>query len=364
MRLVFVTQRLDREDVILGATVAKVRALAERLDAVDVLCLSEGEHDLPSNVRVRAFGASTRFRRGLRYEAVLAQTLRGRPDGLLAHMCPIYLVLAAPLAKPLRIPLLLWYTHWTLDDTLRLATRLADAALSVETLSFPLDTGKLIARGHGIDTREFAPRDGDAGRANGELRLLALGRTSPSKGFPVLLDGLARAREAGLDATLELRGPSTTNEERGHREELLRRIAELGLEERVRLEPPLPRPHVPGLMRGFDAVVNPTRGQTRGGALDKVVYEAAASAVPVLACNPAFATLLGGLPVELRFRSGDAEDLADKLAGFGASDPAARAEAGAELRRRVEAGHSVDTWADGVVRVLARLRGQTTAVHS
>jgi glycosyltransferase involved in cell wall biosynthesis len=364
MRLVFVTQRLDREDPILGATVAKVRALAERLDAVDVLCLSEGEHDLPPNVRVRTFGASTRFRRGLRYEQVLAQTLRARPDGLLAHMVPIYLVLAAPLAKALRIPLLLWYTHWTLDRMLRVATRLADAALSVETLSFPLDTEKLIPLGHGIDTDEFAPRESHAASADGELRLLALGRTSPSKGFPVLLDAFAQARASGLDATLELRGPSTTNEERGHREELLRRIAELGIGEQTRLEPPLPRPHVPGLMRGFDAVVNPTRGQTRGGALDKVVYEAAASAVPVIACNPAFERFLGGLPVELHFRSGDAQDLAEKLLAFAASDPAARVEAGAELRRRVEAGHSVETWADGVVRVLAGLRGQASPVHS
>jgi glycosyltransferase involved in cell wall biosynthesis len=167
-----------------------------------------------------------------------------------------------------------------------------------------------------------------------------------------------------MEATLELRGPSTTNEERGHREELLRRIVGLGLDDSVRLEPPLPRPHVPGLMRGFDAVVNPTRGQTRGGALDKVVYESAASGVPVIACNPAFEELLGGLPVELHFRSGDAGDLADKLVAFAASDPAARAEAGRELRRRVEAGHSVNTWADGVVRVLRGLRGQASPVHS
>ena len=363
MRLVFVTQRLDRDDPVLGATVSKVRSLAERLEAVDVLCLSQGDHELPPNVRVRTFGAPTRFQRGLRYERVLAQTLRRRPDALLAHMCPIYLVLAAPLARPLRIPLVLWYTHWTVDRTLRLATRLADVALSVERTSYPLDTEKLIPLGHGIDTDEFAPRASD-GRDGGELRLLALGRTSPSKGFPVLLEAFAQARGRGMDATLEVRGPSTTNEERGHREELLRRIAGLGLEDSVRLEPPMQRPLVPGLMRGFDAVVNPTRGQTRGGALDKVVYEAAAAAVPVIACNPAFKTFLGDLPVALHFRSDDAADLADKLLAFAGADPAARAESGRELRRRVEAGHSVETWADGVVRVLRGLRGQAPPVHS
>lgn len=364
MHLVFVTQQLDRDDPILGATVAKVRALAERVAELDVLCLGYGAHDLPANVRVTSFGAPTRFRRGLRYERVLAAVLRRRPDALLAHMCPIYLVLAAPMAKPLRVPLLLWYTHWTLDRTLRAATRLADAALSVERLSYPLDSEKVISLGHGIDTEEFAPSSGTGGSSDGGLRLLALGRTSPSKGFMTLLDAVGRVRADGLGATLELRGPSSTNEERAHREELLRRMRALGLEDSVRLEPPLPRPQVPALLRGFDALVNPTRGQTRGGALDKVVYESAASAVPVIACNPHFVDFLGGLPVELHFRSADPEDLAAKLTAFAASPPSARAEAGRELRRRVEAGHSVDHWADGVIRVVRGLRGQGPPVHS
>src|SRR5919202_6361595 len=123
MPLVFVTQKVDVDDPILGATVAKLRALAARCDQVEVLCLSVGSHDLPPNCRFRTFGAPTRFRRGLAYERALLPALRRRPDALLAHMCPIYLVLAAPLAKPLRVPLLLWYTHWTLDRTLELATR-------------------------------------------------------------------------------------------------------------------------------------------------------------------------------------------------------------------------------------------------
>ncbi len=101
MRLVFVTQQVDPGDPILGATVAKLRALAERCDELVVLSLGRGvAHDLPANVTLRTFGASTRLRRGLRYERVLAPVLAGRPDGLIAHMCPIYLVLAAPLAKP------------------------------------------------------------------------------------------------------------------------------------------------------------------------------------------------------------------------------------------------------------------------
>ena len=356
MRLVFLTQAVDVDDPILGATVAKLRALAGRVDELHIICDRVGRHDLPGNCTFATWAAPTRFRRGLKMlRALVPLLVRRRPDAVIAHMCPIYLVLAAPFAKPLRVPLVVWYTHWTIDRTLKLATRLCAAALSVDRRSYPLDSPKVHGIGHGIDVAEFAAREA-APPAVGPLRLLALGRTSPSKGFLTLLRALELATEAGLGATLELRGPTTTDEERRHRAELEEAIARPVLAGRVRLEAPVPRGHVPELLRSFDAVVNPTRGQTHGGALDKVVYESSACGVPVIACNPHFDDFLGDLPLELRFRSADPEDLARVLAAFAASDERARTETGRELRRRVEAGHSIETWADGVVRVVGELR--------
>jgi glycosyltransferase involved in cell wall biosynthesis len=356
MKLVFVTQAIDADDPNLAATIDMVRALARRSNEVVVICDRFGRHDLPGNVAIETFAASTRLGRGLRYLRALTRVLAtGRSDAILAHMCPIYVVLAAPLAKPLRIPLLLWYTHWTIDRTLKAATFLCDAALSVDTRSYPLASPKVSGIGHGIDVAEFRPRD-RAPEGAGPLRLLALGRTSPSKGFMTLLDALERACADGLDATLELRGPATTDEERRHRAELKEAIQRPVLAGRVRLEEPVSRDRVPDLMRGFDVVVNPTKGQTRGGALDKVVYESAACAVPVVACNPHFDGFLGGLPLELRFASADPDDLARVLRAFASAGATERTETGRELRRRAEASHSVEAWADGVLRVTRQLR--------
>ena len=161
MRLIFVTQSVDSEDAILGATVAKLRALALRCDELVVITDHIGAHDLPPNCTLRTFGASTRLGRGLRYMWALAPLLlsRRRPDAVIAHMCPIYLVLAAPLAKLVRVPLALWYTHWTIDRMLRLATALADVGLSVDRRSYPLDRPKVKGIGHGIDVAQFAARD-------------------------------------------------------------------------------------------------------------------------------------------------------------------------------------------------------------
>jgi glycosyltransferase involved in cell wall biosynthesis len=251
-------------------------------------------------------------------------------------MCPIYAVLAAPLVRPLRIPLLLWFTHWRASRLLEAAERVSTAVVSVDERSFPLPSRKLRAIGHGIDLSEFpcAPSSRD-----GAARLLALGRYSPAKGLDVLLRALALADE---NVRLDVHGPSLSEEEHAHRRELGRLAHELGLGERVTLADAVPRSDVPELFASHDALVN----NMRAGAPDKVVYEAAASCLPVVASNPVFDQLLGP---ELRFRRDDPDDLADRLRAFAARDASARRELGRRLRQQVAAHHSVDSWADGIL---------------
>ena len=355
-RLIFVTQVVDADHPFLGATVAKLRALARRCDELIVITDRVGVHDLPPNVTLHTYGASTRIGRGLRYMRALVPLLlsRRRPHALIAHMCPIYLVLAAPLAKVVRMRLAMWYTHWAIDWELRVATALADVALSVDRRSYPIDRPKVLGIGHGIDVGEFTAREGVLPN-DGTLRLLALGRTSPSKGFVTLVRACGLARREGVDLQVEIHGASTTDEERRHRRELEELIEAEGLTGVVSVGDPVPRPLVPTLVHAADAVVNTTWSQPVGGALDKVVYETAACAVPVLACNPYFDGFLGDLPIELLFASDDYVDLARVLQEFAATDAEQRSATARELRRRVETGHSTESWANAVVETVQRL---------
>jgi glycosyltransferase involved in cell wall biosynthesis len=88
---------------------------------------------------------------------------------------------------------------------------------------------------------------------------------------------------------------------------------------------------------------------TRAGGLDKVVFEAAVSCVPVLA--PGFPGLLDD---SLRFPTGDSAALAERLEELAALSPEARSAIGRRLRERVLAAHTVDTWADGVLEAARR----------
>jgi glycosyltransferase involved in cell wall biosynthesis len=329
VRLIFATQVVDPADPVLGATVPKLRALAERVDELVVLADHAVEGALPANCRVRRFGSPTQAARVRLFVDGLAHELRPRPAAFVAHMVPRYALLAAPLALPARVPILLWFTHWKRSRTLVAAERVSTAVLSVDRRSFPLDSRKVVAIGHGIDISTFAcaPRPSHGG----PLRAVALGRTSPAKGY----ETIARAAElAGVE--LEIRGVSGTAEERAERE----RLRALG----AQVLDPVPYSEVPALLATKDVLVD----NMREGALDKVVYEAAASCLPVLASNSGFDDVL---PPELRFAREDAAGLADALRRLQTVD---RNALGAELRRRVEARHSAEHWADGLLEAARR----------
>ncbi|MDX6470935.1 MAG: hypothetical protein QOF75_2738 [Gaiellaceae bacterium] len=329
--LVFMTQRIDPDDPVLAATVPMVRALAERVDELVVLCDSAVPGTLPPNCRVHEFGAPNQALRGARFEVALVRELRPRPIGVVAHMVPLYAVLAAPLVRPLGVPLVLWYTHWKNHVVVRAAERLCTAVVSVDARSFPVASSKVHGIGHGIDLGEFpcsAPAAPD-----GPLRALVLGRYSPAKG----LDTILRAAAAAGNVRLEVHGSTGDGEYDAHKRELEQLALELGLE--VELGGPVRRNELPSLFARSHVLVN----NMRAGAPDKVVYEAAAACLPVLASNPVFDAFL---PPELRFERDDPATLAARLREL---DRRRRPE----LRERVRADHSVEHWADAVLATVA-----------
>ncbi|TMK33418.1 MAG: glycosyltransferase family 4 protein [Actinobacteria bacterium] len=329
-KLVFITQSVDPDHPALAATIPKIRALAARVDELVVLAQSARSDGLPDNVDVRAFGSPARIGRGLRFERELARALPA--EAVVAHMIPLYVLLAAPLVRPRRIPLLLWYTHWNATWKLRAAERLATAIVSVDRRSFPLDSAKVRPIGHGIDVNEFSCADRPAHEG---VHALVLGRYSPAKGLPTILDAVGQVD----GVTLEVHGAALNALEHAHRDELRRFGLELG--------DAVPRADLPRLFARADVLVN----NMRAGAPDKVVYEAAAACLPVLASNPVFDELFGEFP--LLFARDDPATLADRLRWFAALRVEERAEIGVALRDRVTLRHSVDTWADGVLEAAA-----------
>jgi glycosyltransferase involved in cell wall biosynthesis len=260
-------------------------------------------------------------------------------------MCPVYLNLAAPVAKVAGVPTVLWYVHPGVDAGLRLAARLADGIATCYPGSFPLRVGSVRAIGHGIDVGAFA---GVPPPADGRFRLLVLGRTSPEKGIPTALRAWAKVRG---DTELRIVGPAPMPGDRLHRAELARMLADLDPTGDARLEDGVPPSRVPDLLAWADVLVSPMVA----GSGDKVVFEAMAAGRVVVASNPVFGPLLDRHG--LRFAPDDDRALATLLERLASTPRSDRAAVGADLRTAVRREHSLDSWADGMLSLVGDLRG-------
>jgi glycosyltransferase involved in cell wall biosynthesis len=340
-KVVFVTQHFDPDHPALGTTISQLTALARRVDRLVIVADTIVPGVLPPNARAWSFRAPTKLGRGLRFYAALLRELPGlRGGAVIAHMCPVYAVLAAPLVRPAGVPLLLWYTHWKDHWVVRAAERVCTAVVSVDARSFPFASRKLVATGQAIEVDHFPERRAPAARS-GPLRVVVAGRYSPAKGLETVLRATRRALDSGIDLRVELHGPAFNDVERDYRARLEPLVDELRLRDHVVLGDAVGRNELPRLLARSDVLVN----NARGGA-DRIVYEAAASGIPVLASNPAHENLL---EPDAFFGHEDSAALAERLAGIAALSPAERIAVGRALRERVLREHSVDSWSRGLL---------------
>ncbi|HEU4348190.1 MAG TPA: glycosyltransferase family 4 protein [Actinoplanes sp.] len=133
---------------------------------------------------------------------------------------------------------------------------------------FPAHAGKLRIVPNAVDFDRFAVRPPPAE----PLRWLYLGRLMAHKGVLTLVEAFARvsATDPRLTLTLVGSGPA--------QDEVARRIAELGLDDRITVRPPVPPEEVTGLLHRHDLLVHASRRETFG----MTVVEAIATGTPVL----------------------------------------------------------------------------------
>ena len=349
----FVTQMIDPDDPVLGFVVPQLCVLAARVDRLTVIANDVRSVPAAFPADVISLGKERgrgRLARGAFYEVALGRSIsRMRPAAVLAHMCPSYLSLAAPIARATRTPTLLWFVHSADTRSLRLAERLADAVITAFPNSYPRQGGKIHPIGHAIDTDAFrwAPVERTGA---GTLRLLAVGRTSACKGYETMIRAVAAAHCRGSDVELRIVGPSVTPAEHAHRVELQALIDEQG-GGRIRLEGGVPRGAMPGLLRDADVLVNATEDRSA----DKVVFEAMASGRPVLVSSPAFGELIAPSSIPLAFHRDDPASLTSRIEALADASDADLTAIGVMLRQRIEVEHSLEHWADRVAQLIGVL---------
>lgn len=263
MKLLIVTQAVDRNHSNLGFFVKWIEEFAKHCEEVTVIANEVGRHSLPQNVTVFSLGKEGGSSRLARYVKFLSLIVwfSGRYNSVFCHMNPEYVIAGAWWWRLVHKWVVFWYMHKSVTPRLKLAERLADAVCTASPESFRLPSKKVHIVGHGIDTDLFKP---DPQVVRG-MHALSVGRLDKSKRHDKAID---RAHALGKELRIAGEGP-----ERVHLEEYARsrgaRVTFLGglTQEKLRDE-------------YLRASVLLHTSET--GSLDKVLLEAVACGTPIM----------------------------------------------------------------------------------
>lgn len=346
-RLLVFNLRTDADDHILGFTTNWLNELALYYEHVDVLTTHKERLAVADNVTVYSTGRERglgRIQQLLNFYGILARLLaQYRYDACFAHMQPLFAAMAGVLLTLRGVKLTTWYTHRQLNKQVRMATRLSYRVVSAVPSSFPIDTPKLRAIGHGITSDFFTPTDEPKHQPP---RIVYVARLTEIKQQHVLI-------EAAKDLSCEivLVGDIPDGYEDSYKQRLLQIVDDSDMQNKVIFAGAQTAEQVRDWYGSATIAIN----LSPVGLFDKAALEAMACAIPVVVSNPAFSSLTGDFQDILHIPApDDVSALKTQLKAILSFSPDERNSIGQELRDRVVAEHSLKALVPKLISVMHR----------
>ncbi len=360
MKLLILTQKVDRDDSILGFFHAWIKIFAEHFESVIVICLWKGEYNLPENVRVLSLGKERGVSK-LKYIFNFYKyiwTQRRNYDTVFVHMNPEYVVLGGLLWRLWRKKIGMWYVHRQVNLKLRIAEKLAHIIFSTTKEAFRLKSKKIHFLGHGINLSRFIVSNlptSDVSRLGGvfhnPIRILHIGRITSIKNLEILIDAVhTLGHKWKKNVAVTCVGEPMNSTDKKYFEYLKEHIAHHNLDESFSFVGSVPHHEIPRYYREADVSVN----LTPTGGMDKAVLESIASGTLVLPANRAFENLFDIHTRYLLYTERDSRDLAEKINALSEMDESKIAEIQEYLYERVKKDFKVENLIKNIVSQLKR----------
>ena len=292
MKLLVVTQAVDREDPNLGAFYYWFEALSRKADSLTILANRQRADGLP-RAEIHCFGGGRgrggRLGRLWKFWELFAEHF-ARADAVLFHQIPEFVIAASPFLIGRRKIAGLWYAHGAVSRRLRFAERRVDYVFTSSPDGFRVPSKKTIVLGQAINTDLFSPHSTfHIPHSNSVLRLLTIGRISPVKHYETIINACAILKN-GWDRpwSFSIVGGPLRPGDHEYLERLKTLIAEKGLSAYVHFQGERPYSEIVEILRTHDLFLN----ASKTGSLDKVVLEAMACGLSVLTSNKAYRPIL------------------------------------------------------------------------
>ena len=199
---------------------------------------------------------------------------------------------------------------------------------------------KLVVVRCGVDLEEFAPR---GPRADGELRILTVGRVDAMKGTVVLLQALQQLAERGLRPTLTVVGDGPSKAKG------IAMAERLGISDQVNWEGAVGQDRIRDYYAGCDVFCLPSFAE----GIPIVLMEAMAMELPVVAnAITGIVELVENGVSGFLVRPGRVDELTEQLAKL-LEDPALRRSMGRAGRARVQSEYDLEDNVRRLARIFA-----------
>lgn len=333
MKLLIVTQVMDKNHPILGFFHRWVEEFAKHFEEVHVICLEKGECNLPEHVHVYSLGKENRERKIKSlyhfYKHFSDIYFKKDVNFVFFHMGAVFTLVAIPFALIRRfkkVEFYWWKAHGYIGLRERLSLWFVDRVVTSTASGFPLRTKKRKIIGQAIDTSLFVPTEGKFF----EKRVLYVGRIMPIKHVEVFIDVAKKLTQKGFSFTIV--GPVGDSEYMTKLQPSLRAVG-------VKYIGSLPHGALPALYRQNDFFLNTSLTHS----MDKTVLEATLCGCIPLTANHAFKELLE--PYGLYFKNQDVDSYVRKINSISETPVP---EQSADLRQTILRQHSLDTFTQRV----------------
>jgi glycosyltransferase involved in cell wall biosynthesis len=330
MRLLVVTQAVDLDDPVLGFFHRWLEEFAKKCEMVHVICLKEGRHSLPQNVRVHSLGKE-KGRSRLKYIFNFYRyvwTLRREYDSVFVHMNAEYAALAGNLWLMLGKKMVLWRNHRKPGFLTALAVQYAWHVCYTSPDAYVAKFKRAVRMPIGIDTERFRP----AAHSAAPNTILFLGRLDEVKRVKEFVAALQELAAQGAQFHASIYGDPTDPASR-YAAEVKAAAASLVANGNVTFHPSMPNAETPAIYGAHAVYVN----LTPSGSFDKTIGEAMACGAVVVCSNAALKEII---PTALQ--AGETMESAAKAIRAALElPPAERDKLAAAERTYIEREHSL-----------------------
>ncbi len=268
MRLLIITQKIDKSDPILGFFHRWLEEFAKNFEKITVICLEKGEFNLPS-IKVLSLDKEKLKALWNFYKYIWQE--RRNYDAVFVHMNQEYVLLAGDLWRLWGKKVYLWRNHAKGNLLTRLAVLLSHKVFYTSPQSFTAKFKKSVQMPVGIDTDFFKPGPSVQRIQNS---VLFLGRISPVKKVLEFIDWVE-----GTEYQTTIAGPILDKDKEYGKIVQSRTLHSRG---KIKYVGSVNQEQALKLYQSHEIYVN----KTPAGSFDKTIFEAAACGMKLIVDNP------------------------------------------------------------------------------